>query len=244
MSRLGPASRGYSLIEVLVALAISSVCLAVAYGSVIVQTRRHAAQASVAEALHAARAAFGVLTQQIANAGFAVPKVTNPSAVTSIVTAEPSTLSFWTNAATDHTYLTAPVVAGATALQVLSPRGIRPGRNVYLADESQWALAAVSAVKGTVVQLTGKLTTNLDAGAMVLPAEQVTFTVAKGTLVRNGHPFIPNVTDLTFTYDAKAPDQIRVITVTLTVRSRRRDIGGAQRSVTLAARITPPNLAL
>jgi type II secretory pathway component PulJ len=236
--------RGASLVEVLAALALSSICLGAAYGSVIVQTRRQAAQAAVSEAEHAGRLAFEVMVKQIANAGFGVPRPTSPSAAPMIVTANATTLAFWTNAMTAHTYLASAVAAGAQTLTVVSANGIAAGGSVYIADDTQWRLGTVQSVSGTTVRLAAALTASFAAGSFVLPVEQVTFALASGALQRNGRTIIPNVTALSFTYDSTTLTSIRVITVSMTVQSRARDLGGTRQSITLGTRIAPPNLAL
>ena len=94
------------------------------------------------------------------------------------------------------------------------------------------------------MQLSPALSSAFAAGAMVTPAEPVTYELIKGALVRNGHVFIPNVTALEFAYDAATLAQIHLITVRMTVQARASDLGGLRRTVTLAARVAPPNLVL
>lgn len=238
------AAAGASLIEVLVAMTISSLCLAAVYGSLIVQARRHAAQAGMAETLHASRLAFETLTKQITNAGFGIPQPTSPSAAASIVAATPTRFTFWTNTGTHHSYLRTAVAAGGRTVSVVSADGIENGNSVYIADDNRWAVGTVQSVSGTSLQLAAGLASGFAAGSLVLPVEQVTFSLADGVLERNGHPLIRNVTDLRFTYDSTTLAAIRVITVGLTVKGRVPDVGGTHRSITLGARIAPPNLAL
>ena len=235
---------GTSLVEVLVAVAISSVCLAIAYGSVIIQSQRQMKQAAVSEAQHASRVAFDVLTQQLANVGFGVPGASSPSAAPAIVAAEPTKLTFWTNTRTDHTYLTSAVAKANSTINVLSTSGMAAGTSVYVTDDTQWFLATVRSVSGTAVQLAQPTTVGFAAGSLVLPVEQVTFSFADGTAQRNGHPFIHDVTALSFTYDATTLENIRVITISMTMRSRVAHARGTRQSFTLGARIAPPNLAL
>lgn len=243
---IGRGAGGYSLIEVLVAIAILGIAMGTAYGSVIVQMRRHAAQAMVSETLYAGRTAFQVLTEQVANAGFGVPTATTPSAAASIVAAEPARLSFWTNVGTTHTYLTAAALTGSFTMTVLSSHGLGAGANVYVTDSNRWVLGTVQSASGTTVQLSRALGYNFAAGSLVFPVEQVTydFDAANGALRRNGRALIPNVTDLLFTYDSATPERIRVITISLTVQTRGVDLGGTRRAITLGARVAPPNLAL
>lgn len=235
---------GYTLIEMLVALALMGIVMGGAYGSLIAQMRRQAAQAMQSEAMHAGRLAMNVVAAQIANAGFGVPTATSPSAAGSIIAAEPTRLSFWTNVATAHTYLTAAAKSGSRSVTVLSVSGIQPGASLYIADSSHWFRGSVGAATGTTVELDQELTYNFAAGTLIIPIEQVTFDVADGALRRNGRMFIPNVTSLSFTYDAEKPEQIRRITIILTLQARGTDLGGVRRTITLGAVVAPPNLAL
>lgn len=243
-SRVRAHAAGYTLIEVLVALAVLSVAMGAAYGSVIAQTRRHAAQAMLSEALFAGRTAMNVLTAQIGNAGFGVPAASTPSTAVSIAAAEPTRFSFWSSTTTTHTYLTAPAVRGDRTVAVLSVSGIRPGTSLYVVSSTRWFLGTVLSVRDRVVQLDRDVTYNFAAGSLAFPVEQVSFDLAEGALRRNGRMFIPNVTGLTFSYDAKVPEQIRVITISLTVQARGVDLGGVRRTVTVGARVAPPNLDL
>jgi hypothetical protein len=95
------------------------------------------------------------------------------------------------------------------------------------------------------VQLTAPLTYSFGAGSFVAPVESVTYELTKGSLLRNGHALIPNVTDLRFTYDSDQPAAIRLITVSMTVAARVADPAAKKtRTVTMGTRITPPNLVL
>jgi prepilin-type N-terminal cleavage/methylation domain-containing protein len=235
---------GYSLIEVLIALSVLTVAMGVAYGSVIAQARRQASQAMVSEAMYSGRAAMSMLTAQINNAGFGVPTADTPSAAATIITADPTKLSFWSSTTTAHTYLTAAAAKDARTVVVLSSAGIRAGASLYVASSTRWCLATVQSVLNGVVQLNAGLAYDFAVGSLAFPVEQVTFDLADGTLRRNGHSFIPNVSDLRFTYDSVVPSAVRVITVNLTVAARGIDLGGVKRTVTLAARVAPPNLVL
>ena len=244
MSRMRRSAAGYSLIEVLIALSVLTVAMGVTYGSVIAQARRQASQAMVSEAMYSGRAAMKMLTAQINNAGFGVPTADVPSSAATIITAEPAKLSFWSSTTTAHTYLTLAAAKDARSVTVLSSAGIRTGASFYIASATRWSLATVQSVSNSIVQLDRGLAYDFPAGSFAFPVEQVTFDLAEGALRRNGHTFIPNVSDLRFTYDSATPASIRVITINLTVAARGIDLGGVTRTVTLAARVAPPNLVL
>ncbi|MBX3023743.1 prepilin-type N-terminal cleavage/methylation domain-containing protein [bacterium] len=238
------ACDGTTLIEVLVAAAIFALAAGTAYASLIAQIRRHADQMMIAEMLHAGRLAFDDMTAEIANAGFGVPKPAVPSSAPSIVVAEPSRVQFWTVVSTAHTFLTAAAAMNASTVTVLSTAGLKVDATVYLSDQSRWYRGTVQAISGNTVKLTPALTYNFAAGSLVTPAVLVTYELVNGALTRNGRVFIPNVTGLQFTYDAKTPGDVRLIDVSMTVQTRAADLGRARRTVTFGARIAPPNLVL
>jgi len=218
-------SAGLTLLEVLIATGLLSLVMAAAYTSLIAQLRQHAAQMLTSETMHAGRSAFDVMAADLNNAGFGVPM--------------PSTT------ATAHTYLSAAAALDANAVSVLSTTGIRAGGRVYISDLNRWHLGTVKSVSGTTVRLTGKLAYNFPAGTLVTPVELITYRVTRGALTRNGRAIIPNVTNLRFTYDSATLASIRTITAELSVQARASAIpGAARRTITLASRITPVNLAL
>jgi hypothetical protein len=187
---------------------------------------------------------MNVLAAQITNAGFGVPTTSNPSSAASIIAAQPTRFSYWSSPATTHTYLAEPAVPGSRTVVVLSGSGIAPGTGLYIASASRWFLGTVQSVRSAVVQLDREFTHTFAAGSLVVPIEQVTFDLADGALRRNGRVLVPNVTNLTFTYDSAMPEQIRVITISLTMQVRGIDLGGVRRALTFGARVAPPNLAL
>lgn len=238
------AVHGNSLIEVLVSTAIFLLVIGTAYASLISQIRRQVAQVMVAETLHAGRTAFDEMTAEIANAGFGVPNPTVPSLAPSIVVAQPSKLQFWTVVSTAHTFLTAAATMNTSTVTVLSTAGLKADASVYISDQNRWYLGTVKAISGSMVQLAAPLTYNFAAGSLVTPAVLVTYELVNGSLTRNGHAFIPNVTGLQFTYDSDTPGTTRLIDVSMTVQTRGADLGGVRRTVTLGARLAPPNLVL
>lgn len=238
------ARDGTTLIEVLVAAALFALVAGSAYASLIAQIRRHAGQVMVAEMLHAGRTAFDEMTAEIANAGFGVPRPAVPSLAPSIVVAEPARLQFWTVVSTAHTFLTAAGTMNASTVTVLSTAGLKAEATIYISDQNRWYRGTVQSISGSTLKLSPPLTYNFAAGSLVTPAVLVTYELVKGTLTRNGHVFIPNVTGLQFVYDADTPGTVRLIDVSMTVRARGADLGGTRRTVTFGARIAPPNLVL
>ncbi|MGH7786727.1 MAG: PulJ/GspJ family protein [Candidatus Binatia bacterium] len=239
------ATAGTSLVEVLVTVGILGIAMGVAYTSVIAQLRRHATEMVVAETMSAGRTAFDVMRDQVAMAGFGVPVGGAPSTAATIVTAEPSRLSFWASTRGAHTYLAAAAAKGGRTYNVLNSGTLKVGGSVYLADASRWYLGTVESLKGTSVQVGSDLPYDFAPGALVVPVELITFELAKGNLVRNGRVFIPNVSSLVFTYDATAPADVRVVTVSMSVATRSADPStGKRRTLTLGGRVAPPNLPL
>lgn len=239
------ASAGTSMVEVLVTVGILGVAMAVAYTSVAAQLRRHATEMVVSETMSAGRNAFDVMREQVAMAGFGVPVGNSPSVAATIVTAQPSKLSFWSSTRGNHTYLTAAAAKGVRTYTVLSSANLTVGGSVYLADASRWYLGTVESLNGNTVRVATDLTYAFAAGALVVPVELVTFELNKGSLVRNGRVLIPNVSTLAFTYDAVAPGDIRIVTISMSVTTRKVDPStGQRRTLTLGSRVAPPNLPL
>jgi len=236
---------GYSLIEVLVATAILSVALGVLYGSVVAQMRRHVGQTLLAETMHAERAAFDAVAQQIGMAGYGVPIADTPRRPAMLLEATPTRLRFWTNPQATRAFLATAAKLGDRALTVTSSAGFRTGHTVFVTDGSRWASAAFASAKGDQISLGQALTYNFAAGALVVPIEEVTLEFAKGALWRNGVQAITNVDDLRFTYDAATPAAVRVVSITMTMRTRVPEPGTRDRVAVLATtRIAPPSLAL
>lgn len=237
--------RGATLVELMIALVLLGLIIAVAHGSVTAQMQAYSTQSMVAETQFAARSALKVLADQVAMAGFGVPIPTTPSDATSIVTAESSRLSFWTNIRSEHTFLSATAIRGATSVTVLSGTGLTAGTSVYISDASDWYLGTVQKAGETTIVLSPALTYNFAAGSLVTPVEQVTFELKGTTLMRNGRAFIPNVSTLQFTYDAEKLAAIRSIGIRLGLNTRA-VAADTKRilSVTVATQVAPANLAL
>ncbi len=233
------------MIELMVAMVLLSLLMAAAYSSLIAQMRSHAAQTLASETMLAARKALSVLADQVEMAGLGVPTATQPSAAPSLITADPGRLSFWTNVGTSHTYLTASALKNASSVTVLSPAGLATGSSVYITDTVDWHFGTVTSVNGQTVQITPALTYNFAAGSLLTPVEQVTFELVDNELRRNGRMFIPNVSQLTFTYDSTDLSAIRVISIALGVQTRAVDVdSGKKLTMSLSTDVAPPNLAL
>jgi prepilin-type N-terminal cleavage/methylation domain-containing protein len=236
---------GMTLVEVLVAAGLLGLAMTAAYGSVIAQMRRHAGQMVLSEAMHGGRTAFTVLTDQIRLAGFGVPTASLPNRAPMLVTTEPTKLSFWASPNAVHTYLTSAAAIGAKTLKPLSTSGLVAGGTIYVSDATRWYTGTVTAVRNDGVDVSPALTYNFSPGAAITPVQLVTFDFVNGALRRNGKAIIPNVSDLTFTYDAKSAAAVRVVTVSLTLQTRVVEAGTkAKRTVSLATRVAPPQLAL
>ena len=239
--------RGSSVIELMVTMVLLSLLMGAAYSSVIAQMRSHATQTLVSETMLAARSALSVLADQVELAGFGVPTANLPSTAPSLIRAEASRLSFWTNVTTTHTYLTAKARKNASLIKVVSAAGLATGSRVYITDTVDWYRGTVSSVDGlsNTVHVTPALSYDFGEGSFVTPIEQVTFELVGNALQRNGRLFIPNVSQLRFTYDATDLRAIRVISIALDVQTRAADVNrGKKITVSVATEVAPPNLAL
>lgn len=236
---------GFTLIEVLISTAVLSVALGVLYGSVVAQMRRHIGQTLLAETMHAERVAFDALAQQIGMAGFGVPIATTPRRPPMLTVTEPTRLGFWTNLRATRAHLTASARLGARELTVSSTAGFRDGLTVFVTDGTRWASAAFAGARGETISLGAALPYNFAAGALVVPIEEVTLRFADGALWRNDVRVIGGIEDLRFTYDAPTAGAVRVVSVSMTMRTRIAEPGTrAPVSLTATTRIAPPSLAL
>ncbi len=239
------ADRGTGLLDFIVATVVLSLVMAAAYSNLATQMRSHAAQTMTSETINDTRTALRLIEEQVAMAGFGVPRATTPSAATSLVTATTTKLSFWTKVNATHTYLTAAALKNATSVTVLSATGLSVGSSVYLTDTSVWYSGTIQAINGTTVTINPALTYNFVAGSELTPVEQVTFQLVGNDLQRNGKHFIGNVTALTFGYDSATLSAIRKITITLSGQTRAVDAATGKRlTVTVTTQVAPPNLAL
>jgi prepilin-type N-terminal cleavage/methylation domain-containing protein len=236
---------GFSLIEVMVATTLLALVMAAAYSNLMNQMRVHAAQRLVTETMNDARSAVRMMMEQLEMAGFGVPVATSPSIAPKLVTATPTEVSFWTKVNATHTFLTAAVAPGSTGLDVLSADGISRGMSIYVSDPRKWSFGTVQSVSGTRISVSPALSAEFNAGSLVTPVEQVTFTWRNHQLLRNGRRYIANVPQLTFGYDARSLDAIRQVDVVLTVQARTSDPKtGRPYQQTMTGHAVPPNLAL
>ncbi len=236
---------GNSLIEVLIAISLFAILMTAGMTSLVTQMRRHASETLTAETLHAARLALDVMADQLALAGFGVPRAMLPSVAPMLLTTEARKLSFWTSVNATHTFLTAASAFNSSAITVLSATGLKVGGSLFVTDASNWYFGTVASLKGNTVQLKTPLSYNFAAGAQVAAVEKVTFDLFKTQLRRNGRPFVRDVADLTFTYDTVVPSAVRSVTIQLTLQGRAVDVDtGARPTVSLYTTVAPPNLAL
>jgi prepilin-type N-terminal cleavage/methylation domain-containing protein len=132
--------KGFSLIEILIAMTLSLVLLAHGFQLLVVQHRQYIIQEGVAEAQQNLRAGMDMMSHEIRAAGYGVP----PD-IQRIVSMRKDEISFLANINGVNAHLTGPALFGQTSLSVSAGQDFRAGKRVYLCD-------AVSCEQHTLVK--------------------------------------------------------------------------------------------
>ncbi|MBI2369222.1 MAG: hypothetical protein HYV08_03125 [Deltaproteobacteria bacterium] len=245
----GPRGEGgYTLLELLLALAITTFIVAPTFLLFITQNRSYTAQSEVITLHRDAQAGLDILTRDLRMIGYGVPTAANR-----ITAATSSSLTATGNFSSISTTLRASVAVAATSLPVNSVTGFAVGDTLYVTTTS--ASGTTTAETATVTAVTGGgspaltvsagLTNSYSAGADVHQNKTVTYTYDSSaqTVSRNTQVLLRNVTACTFTYDSGTLTAIRKITVNLTVQTSRALPEIGRPSVSLRTIVTPQNLA-
>lgn len=259
--RLGPA-RGYSLVELLVVLAVSSAILAALFGVHRASLEVHARATALEDAQLGARAGLDRMTTELRLVGayWAGAARAGPA----IIAADRRSIAFMADVNGDsargdaETTTVTAAVAGSTTVSVTGPaRHVADAFDVYanralndfvsIASGATREVRQLVAVAGTTLTLAAPLDASYPAGSVVRSVERVTyrFDPATGKLTRSvggsgADTIVDGVVDLAITYfDGRNPpavvadaDRIREIDVRLTTA---RD--GRQRTMTSRVRI-------
>lgn len=239
---------GFTLLEVLMALVITTFVVAPTFLLLLTQNRSYTAEREVIDLHREAQVALDILARDLRMLGYGVP-----TAADRITAAAASGLTGTANFASVSTTLRAIVAAGATSLPVNDVSGFGVGDAIYVTATS--STGVTTADVGTVTGVTGGATPALtvgaglangySAGADVHQNRAVTYACDSGaqTLSRNTQVLLRNVTACTFTYDSATLTSIRKITVDLTVQASRALPEIGRPSVALRTTVTPQNLA-
>ena len=226
-------SKGFSLIELLVGLVISSMVMAGLYRSVINQQKAYAIQDEVTDMQQNLRNAIDRLTREIRMAGYGVdPSLTgfgnNVNSFNTIVTQGSSSVTILKAVAVGN--LTSPAATGTNQLQ-LNVNVFNTGQKRYLYLNGRNSNNyLVQSVNGNQVTLTSSLSEGHLAGEPVYLVQAITFRISPNTtdLVMNGNTgdgdqiIAENIEGLQFGYSLSGTT-VQMVSFTITGRTKNRD---------------------
>jgi prepilin-type N-terminal cleavage/methylation domain-containing protein len=132
--------KGFSLIEVLIAMTLSLILLAHGFQLLVIQHRQYIIQDGIAEAQQNLRAGIDMMSHEIRAAGYGVP-----SDIQKIITMKKEEIRFLANINEVNAHLTGRALSGQTSLSVSFGQDFRAGKRIYLCD-------AVSCERHTLIQ--------------------------------------------------------------------------------------------
>lgn len=132
--------RGFSLIELLIAMALTLILLAYGFQLLVIQHRQYIIQDRIAEAQQNLRAGIDMMAREIRLAGYGVP-----SDIQKVVAMNKEEVRFLANLNAVNARLTERAFSGQSLLSVNSGQDFRAGKRVYLCD-------AVSCEQHTLAQ--------------------------------------------------------------------------------------------
>ena len=255
---------GLTVIELLIALVLSSILTAVLYRAFIGQQRTYTVQDQVAEMQQNARAAIGQMTKEIRMAGYGGdiwPVFGNINGFTDIIT--PAANSITIIIADEVGALKQSAAKGATQLKVTNARVFNADKKKYLCLNGLNNYSVRSVTEDTI-DLTAPLAEGHPINQSVYLVKAISYYLGlsggKPVLRRNentgggGQPLADNIESLEFTYfdvngkSAVKPSDIRMIKVTVTGKTNMVDPefkgGDGYRRRTLSSNIKVRNMGL
>lgn len=165
--------RGFTFLELLLALAIMGLVMAGVVSLYMTGSSIYLAAANQVETQQAARGAMLMLEENLLLAGDGFP--TAPG-IPKITAATPTSITSWADLTNGTTLLFADVNQGNTTLNVNSAAGIKSGDTVYLISGGQWEARTVSSVTGTTITVNPGAGAFYPQGAQVGRPKAVTFS--------------------------------------------------------------------
>jgi len=244
MCKLGQ-QRGVSLLEILVALAITGVVTLAVFKTYITQHRHYLVQEDITDIQQNARAAIDEITKHVRMAGYGLPMT-----LTAIQAANtnPDTITLTYNASDCETFIEAPMPLPSSELKCGTELScFRDGMFVYIYEPAvnigEWfEITHVQESPTHMQHNTMTLSRKYDTGSKILVMTQVKFFI---DYTDADHPnlmiqfmgqapqvYSMNISDLQFRYKMKnglildqplLADDIREVLVSLTGRSREPD---------------------
>jgi len=121
--------RGFSLIELLIAMALTLILLAYGFQLLVIQHRQYIIQDGIAEAQQNLRAGIDMMAREIRLAGYGVPSDTQK-----VMTMNKEEIRFLANLNAVNARLTERAFSGQSLLSVDAGQDFRAGKRVYLCD--------------------------------------------------------------------------------------------------------------
>lgn len=165
--------RGFTLVELLVAIAILGLVMAALLTMYMTGTTIGLTGENKAEAQQTARAA-ALMEEDLRLAGYGYPPP--PQLPPTITNASPTLITFWADVANASTTLTATANAGGAVLNVVTTAGINAGDTIYLINWNQWQTRTVTGVGATTITLAAGPATAYPAGSQVGRPRSITYS--------------------------------------------------------------------
>lgn len=255
---------GLTLIELLLALVLSSILIAVLYRAFISQQKTYTVQDQVAEMQQNVRVAMGQMTKEIRMAGYGgdiLPVFGNINGFTNIIT--PASNAITIILADEVGVLKQNTAKGANQLKVTNARIFNNDKKKYLCLNGLNNYLVRSITEDTII-LTAPLVEGHPINQPVYLVKAISYYLgmsgAKTVLRRNentgggGQPLADNIENLEFTYfdvngDVTAnPADIRMVKVTVTAKTNISDPdykgGDGYRRRALSSNIKVRNMGL
>ena len=239
--------RGFTLVELLIAMTIGLIILAALSSTFLMQSKIYDVQEQVAEMVQNARAAMDMMTREIRMAGYMVigNAITNQGN---------NTITFLCDIDSDIvTTVATDADAGDISISVNlndSDDYVATTNYIYISDgiNTDFIRATGFDITGEpdTINLSAGLTNSYSIGSTVQTVEQITYDLDGITLRRNNQPLAENIETLYFSYNAST----NAVTITLTARTSKPDPDytdstyGHYRTYKLTSVITPRNLNL
>ena len=219
-------SSGFTLLELLVSMAVGIIVLGAMVSTFLIQRKSYATQEQVTQLNQNARAAMDLMSREIRMAGYRVEGIDAISE-----DSNSSKIAFLGDV--DSDVITAidtnPANASETSISVnLRDNGdyIAESDYIYISDGIHSELIHVDETEAfstsgepDTINLREGLANSYAVGSLVQTVEEVTYELDGTTLERNGYPVAENIESLNFTYGANT------VTIRLTARTSKIDPG-------------------
>jgi len=134
---------GFTLIELMIALLISSILVIQIYNFFDYQQRSYALQDQLQEMQQNLRVAMDALTRDLRIIGYGVPYAASQSTLPRITNATENSITFLANYSDVHTELASDYTSG-TRLCVNSKSGFNSSDTIYITDGNNWNQATIT----------------------------------------------------------------------------------------------------